>query len=77
MNLTIGSSDSGARLGEPSYRDFSVPQSCRSPNAAEGRFAPDDGHRIGVGLPAVGMVTFMIVGIIIGDAGLRPPELGL
>ena len=48
---------------------------------AMGRFAPDDGHRIGVGLPAVGMVTFMIVGIITGGGGggggRRPPDLGL
>jgi hypothetical protein len=46
---------------------------------AEGRFAPDDGHRIGVGLPAVGMVTLMIVGIITGGGGggRRPPDLGL
>jgi hypothetical protein len=58
-------------------------QSRQSPRAAEGRFAPDDGHRIGVGLPAVGMVTLMIVGIITGGGGggggggRRPPDLGV
>ena len=35
------------------------------------------GHRIGVGFPAVGMVTLMIVGIITGGGGRRPPDLGL
>jgi hypothetical protein len=49
----------------------------RLPRTATGTFAPDDGHRIGVGLPAVGMVTLMIVVIITGGAGRRPPELGL